>query len=94
MKNLGITDVFNSELSDFTPMTKERNDIFVSAADHSARVSIDEEGCTATAFTVVIMTAEGGTENEITLTLDRPFLFSITSDVGLPLFVGTVNTPN
>ena len=32
-------------------------------------------------------------EEEIDFTLDRPFLFAITSDDGLPLFVGTVYQP-
>ena len=93
MKHLGITDVFDPARSDFSPMTGDRNDIFVSQADHSARVTIDEEGCTATAFTVLAMDGAGCPSNELTLTFDRPFLFVITSDVGLPLFVGTVNQP-
>lgn len=93
MQNLGITDIFDGILSDFSPMTDARDDIFVDTANHSARVTIDEEGCTATAFTVIGMAGESVVSNEINFTLDRPFLFVITSDVGLPLFVGTVNQP-
>lgn len=94
MKNLGITDVFDSILSDFSPMTNDRNDIIVASADHSARVTINEEGCTAATFSDVMTTPDSFTPLEINFTLDRPFLFVITSDVGLPLFVGTVNQPN
>ena len=32
-------------------------------------------------------------EQEIDFILDRPFLFAITSQDGLPLFVGVVNQP-
>lgn len=93
MKNLGITDVFNGSISDFSPITDDRSDIFVRAADHSARVTIDEEGCTAAAFTFIGIGPES-VPLQIDVTFDRPFLFTITSDVGLPLFVGIVNQPN
>ena len=33
-------------------------------------------------------------DEEVDFILDRPFLFVIESHDGLPLFVGTVNTPN
>lgn len=92
MQNLGITDVFDGSVSDFSSII-DANGITVDSAQHSARVTIDEDGCTATAFTLLIMAEGGIVSNEITFTLDRPFLFVITSDVGLPLFVGTVNQP-
>ena len=39
------------------------------------------------------MMEEGGMPppEPVTFTVDRPFLFVITSDAGLPLFVGVVN---
>ena len=62
---------------------------------HAARVAIDEEGVTAAAYTVMM---EAGAamppDEEIDFTLDRPFVFAITSQDGLPLFIGIVNTPN
>ena len=92
MKNLGITDVFDSARSDFSSLV-DSSGIEVTNAQHSARVTIDEDGCTAVAFTY-LCGATGGIPDEIDFTLDRPFLFAITSDVGLPLFVGIVNQPN
>ena len=68
--------------------------IAVSQAAHAARVTVDEEGCTAAAFTVI--SAATGTpmvEEEADFVLDRPFLFCITGESGLPLFVGVVHTP-
>ena len=92
---LGVTDVFDPALSDFTPMTTDVKDpIILTQASHAARVVIDEDGCTAAAFTVV---AAGGAgmppEDEVDFVLDRPFIFCITGESGLPLFVGIVNYP-
>lgn len=92
MKQLGITDVFDLTVSNFTPLTNEP--LYLSKATHSARVKIDEEGCEAAAFTVML--ACGGAmppSDEVNFVLDRPFLFVITGDSGLPLFIGVVNRP-
>ncbi len=92
LQNLGVTDVFNPVTADFTPVTKEN--ITLTTATHGARVMIDEEGCTAAAFTFM---AEGGSsmppEEEVDFVLNRPFLFVITSETGAPLFIGIVNNP-
>ncbi len=92
LQNLGVTDVFDPTKADFTPVTNEK--ITLTAATHGARVMIDEEGCTAAAFTFM---AEGGgsmpPEEEVDFVLNRPFLFVITSETGLPLFIGIVNNP-
>ena len=95
LQALGVTDVFDPALSDFTPMTTDVKDpIILAQASHAARVVIDEDGCTAAAFTVV---AAGGAgmppEDEVDFVLDRPFIFCITGESGLPLFVGIVNYP-
>lgn len=92
LQNLGVTDVFTPTKADFTPVTKEK--ITLTAATHGARVMIDEEGCIAAAFTFM---AEGGSsmppEEEVDFILNRPFLFVITSETGLPLFIGIINNP-
>lgn len=94
LKALGVTDVFDPGASDFSPMTSDTDEIYLSQAMHAARVTIDEEGCTAVAYTV--MQASGSAmppDEEIDFTLDRPFLFVITGSGNLPLFVGIVNQP-
>ena len=94
LKALGVTDVFDPAISDFSPMTADTEEIFLSQATHAARVMIDEEGCTAVAYTVM---ANAGAamppDEEIDFTLDRPFLFIITGTGNLPLFMGIVNQP-
>ena len=50
---------------------------------------------TAAAYTVMMEAgAAEPPDEEIDFTLDRPFVFAITSQDGLPLFIGIVNTPN
>ena len=93
LQDLGITDVFSETAADFTPILPE-DTAWLDSVQHAARVAIDEEGVTAAAYTV--MQWAGATmppEDEVYFTLDRPFLFVITSRDNLPLFAGIVNTP-
>ena len=90
-----MTDVFDPGAADFSPLGGAASDgLYVSKLQHDARVLIDEEGCTAAAFTIasVEATAADLDMEEIDFTLDRPFLFAITNADGLPLFTGVVNT--
>ncbi len=93
LQSLGVTDIFDANISDFSPMTKEVDEIVLSKASHAVRVKVDEEGCTAAAFTVLqeCGSAAPVKEDEIDFVLDRPFLFFITGADGLPLFAGVVN---
>ncbi len=97
LKALGVTDIFDVELSDFSPMVAKDNDgsYVLGKAHHDARVMIDEEGCTAAAYTVLMVDGAGGIieDDEIDFILNRPFIFAITSDMDMPLFVGAVNNP-
>lgn len=91
---LGVTDVFDSEASDFTPMTSDTDGICVSKTQHDVRIAIDEEGITAASYTLMAMVGAGAPpSDEIDFVLDRPFLFVLNSDDGLPLFAGIVNQP-
>ncbi|MGN1307460.1 MAG: serpin family protein [Faecousia sp.] len=93
LQALGVTDVFNAAVSDFSPLT-DMDGLYLSQATHGARVAIDEEGCTAAAFTVMMGDGAGmPPEEEIDFVLDRPFVFAITGEDGLPLFIGVVNRP-
>lgn len=95
LEKLGISDVFDSEKADFSPMTEKAENISVSKITHAARVKVDEEGCEAAAFTVIATEgAAGEPEEEIDFVLNRPFLFVITSADGVPLFTGVVNQPS
>lgn len=94
LRALGITDIFDPAVSDFSPMTDQVESVFVSQAKHAARVAVDEEGVIAAAFTVMADAGAGmPPEDEVDFVLDRPFLFVITGVDGLPLFAGMVNRP-
>lgn len=91
---LGVTGIFGETApADFSNLSP--SELFVSSARQSARVTIDEEGCTAAAFTEMIMCGSAAPAEdiqEIDFVLDRPFLFAITGLDGQPLFTGTVYT--
>ena len=97
LKNLGITDCFLPDISDYTPLLDPsamelEKDIYLSKVEHGARVAIDEEGVTAAAYTVMALCGSGmPPQDEIDFVVDRPFIFVITGEDGLPLFVGVVN---
>ena len=94
MKELGVTDIFDPTISDFTSIT-DTPALYVGQISHATRVAIDEEGCTAAAFTVMFMAGTGMPQphEEIDFVLDRPFLFVVSSRDDLPLFAGTVLAP-
>ena len=95
LEALNVQTIFGSE-ADYSPLCGEDSDIFISEIKQAARVQIDENGCTAAAYTKIDF-PESSIEPEmietIDLTFDRPFLFVITNSEGLPLFVGVVNHP-
>lgn len=92
LENLGVTDVFEIEKSNFSALTTDITEVYVSQAKHGARVAIDEEGCIATAFTAIMTSGSAmPPDEEVDFVVNRPFLFVITSDNGFPLFVGIVN---
>lgn len=94
LQSLGVTGVFEPGLADFSPTAKDSEGFYLGQATHAARVVIDEEGCTASAFTAMV--ASGAAEppdEEVDFVLDRPFLFVLTGLDGLPLFLGVVNHP-
>ena len=86
-----MTDAFGSS-ADFSPLTDVPN-VFVSEAKQAARVVIDEKGCTGAAYTLIVATYNEcpGEKETIDFILDRQFVFAVTSDNGIPLFVGAVN---
>ncbi len=95
LKKLGITDVSDPATADFSPMILSQAQPYLGEAQHAARVAIDENGVTAAGYTVLDVNdaAAMPPDGEIDFILDRPFLFIIESDDGLPLFAGIVNEP-
>ena len=94
MESIGVTDVFDFERADFSPLADFAVPVAVTQVQHAARVKIDEEGCEAAAFTAIAEATSAMPEElpVVEMNLNRPFAFAITGADGLPLFVGAVNT--
>lgn len=91
--DLGITDAFQPDKADFSPLTKAE-EVQLSEIKHGTRIAVDEQGVTASAYTIIPGAgAAPPPDEEIDFTLDRPFLFTVCGTDGLPLFVGIVNQP-
>ena len=91
LQALGVTDVCDAAKADFSPLGETEN-AYLSDATHAARVVIDEDGVTAAAYTLMAVgEGEADPGSAVTFTIDRPFIFVITGDQGLPLFAGIVN---
>ncbi len=94
LQALGVTDIFNSNTANFSPMLVESKGVAVSSVQHAARVTIDEEGCTAAAFTRTEYGMGAPESNgQLDFILDRPFLFCIADGYDSVLFAGVVEQP-
>lgn len=92
LQTLGVSHIFDSTKSDFSPLSESSNHIAISKIDHGTRVAIDERGCTSTSYTHnPYFGSLSEAVKEIDFVLDRPFVFVIESNHGLPVFVGIVN---
>ena len=95
LRSLGMTDVFTIGKADFSGISKDSDGLYLSKVDHCVHVEIDEKGVKAAAFTD--MTVAAGMPlllgDELDFVLDRPFIFAVRSESGMPLFVGIVENP-
>jgi serpin B len=90
---MGMPDAFNGN-ADFSGMTGERG-LFIDEVLHKAFVAVDEEGTEAAAATAVIMKESAMPMSDISLVIDRPFIFVIRDlRSGQILFVGRVLNPS
>lgn len=93
LKELGVTDIFEDKEANFANLLEDTSG-FAACIEHSVRVNIDEEGCEAAAYTAILMNGSSASpKDEIDFVLNRPFIFVITSDAGIPLYTGVVNNP-
>lgn len=92
VRALGVTDALDADLADFSPLTGDKKNLYLSKADHAAMLEIDENGVTGAAYTElgVSETAAEIPDDEIDFVLDRPFLFLVTGQDGSLLFSGVV----
>lgn len=92
LKQMGLTDIFDSEKADFSAAFPQ-NGVFFTAANQTLRVQVDEEGIKAAAyFEMPCATAPEPPDDIVDFVLNRPFLFVISSS-DIPLFTGVVTNP-
>ncbi len=93
LKEMGITDVFDLEKSNFTAITAD-TPVYVTAVNQAARIIVDEQGVKAASYIEIPGAGAGMPPEEIIdFILDRPFLFVIADNNGIPVFTGVVNEP-
>lgn len=93
LTNMGMPAAFDRNAADFSGMTGKQ-DLFIGDVIHKAFVAVDEEGTEAAAATAVIMELAGAAFSELSLVIDRPFIFVIRDlETGQILFVGRVVNP-
>ena len=92
LNRLGITNASIPGTADFSLLTDEASDVFLSAAEHAAMVEIDEEGVTGAAYTELMLDGAAAIEPEpVDFVLDRPFCFAITAPDSSVLFAGIIH---
>ena len=95
LRNLGITDAFDANAADFSKMGTGKNGepLFVGSVVQGTHIEVNEHGAKAAAFSKVGVDAAGAPEipdNLVEFTVDRPFLFALTTPDGVPLFIGAI----
>lgn len=91
LERLGMTDVWDQERADFSPLT-DLKPVWLDQAKQIARVQVGEQGVEAAAVTLLLDSAGSAPPEDCRLcimNLDRPFLFIIRAE-GVTLFAGVV----
>ena len=96
LQDLGIKIAFDSEKADFSNITDEI--LFMSDILQSSSITVDENGCVASAYTETVYSTSSWTDEQVDeqifMFLDRPFVFMITGTDNIPLFIGKVGNPS
>jgi len=96
LAGMGMPRAFDAAEADFSGITTT-DVLHIGMVIHQANIDVDEEGTEAAAATAVGMDTGGGPSSlkEITLRLDRPFLFFVRDvETGAVLFMGRVTDPS
>lgn len=94
MRAMGIHSVFSPEAANLSEITDEPQ-IYLSKADHATRVKLTEKGVEAAALVEMGWVCAGIPPElkKLDFTLDRPFLFAISKNNKVPMYVGAIMDP-
>lgn len=90
LKALGVQSAFQTN-ADFSGLTDQ--DAWFSAVRQETRISVDENGVEAAAYTELAYAGAGMPQDRADMILDRPFLYGVTAANGALLFVGVCADP-
>ena len=96
LMELGMTDMFDGSLADFSGMTGgTQKGLYVSKVVQKAFVEVNEEGTEAAAATAAVLSGRSRQPEPERFTCDRPFMFLIRDNLtGMILFSGHVTDPS
>lgn len=95
LQNMGMTDAFDGSVADFSGIGTAGGNLAIDEVLHSTFIDVGAEGTRAAAVTSVgIKCTSAGPMDSIAIYLNRPFIYAIMDTAtGLPIFLGTVYTP-
>lgn len=92
LTNMGMPSAFSASDADFSKLGRSSNgNISIGRVIQKTFITVDEVGTKAGAATVVEITDECCPMYDLTIRLDRPFVYMIIdNETNLPLFIGTL----
>lgn len=94
LQELGISDAFNPDVSDFSRINPNQGDLHISDTKHKTFIRVDEEGTEAAAVTSVEVGITSAPQS-VQLNFDRPFFYVIREvESETILFMGTMTNPD
>jgi len=93
LTNMGLGVAFGGG-AEFPLMVEESQDLYISRVIHKTFIDVNEEGTEAAAVTVVEMVNTSVGDGPLSVTIDRPFLYTIREKTsGTLVFMGKVGRP-
>ena len=84
----GVNDIYNKNNADLSSMSSKG--LYIEKSVQKSHISFDHKGVEGASVTSAILTptSPGPAMKEMEIKLNRPFIYSITDNDGLPLFIG------
>lgn len=93
LEALGMPDAFDAQKADFSGMTGNK-DLMISSVLHQATIDVNEQGTEAAAATIVGMSMTSMPSQNLTISLDKPFIYVIyETTTNAIVFMGRVVNP-
>jgi len=94
LAGMGMPLAFDPNRADFSGITTQER-LYISKVVHQANIAVDEKGTEASAATAVQVTASLVPSKQVTLHVDRPFIFAVRdTNTGAIIFLGRVVDPS